>query len=173
MRKNEINQAPCYFDTYISKVPDVELIEGIQNLSSNLLRDEYSKFEHLGDQVYADHKWTIKQIIQHLIDTERIFQYRALRFSRNDTTQLPGFDENLFAAEARVAHRTLNELLDEFDTVRHSTQKLFTSFNEEELLRTGICFNATMTVAGVGYTLIGHVIHHLGIIKERYYPLIA
>jgi len=120
------------------------------------------------DYRYAEGKWTIKDIIQHIIDTERIFAYRALRFSRNDTTELPGFDENLYADMAHANKRHLKDLLTELSTVRHSTMQMFASFNEEELLRRGIASNNPASVRALGFIIIGHQNHHMKIFSERY-----
>lgn len=120
------------------------------------------------DYRYAEGKWTIKDIIQHLIDAERIFAYRALRFSRNDTTELPGFDENSYVDNARANERHLQSLLTEMALVRQCTIELFKSFSNEELLRSGVASHNPVTVRALGFIIIGHQNHHMKIFKERY-----
>lgn len=122
------------------------------------------------DYRYAEGKWTIKEILQHIIDAERVFTYRALRFSRNDQTPLPGFDENSYAdvVNATANKRHLKDILTELTAVRHSTITLFKSFTEEDLLKKGIASNNVMSVRALGFVTIGHQNHHMKIFRERY-----
>lgn len=120
------------------------------------------------DYRYAEGKWTIKDILQHIIDSERIFAYRALRFSRNDTTPLPGFDENSYAANTDAAKRSINDLLTEMSAVRHANIMMFKSFTAEDLIRKGTASGYTVSVRALGFLLIGHQNHHIKIFKERY-----
>jgi len=117
---------------------------------------------------YQEGKWTIKELMLHMIDTERVFQYRALRFSRNDRTSLPGYDENLYVPNSNANNRSLTSLLEELTAVRNSTIALFNSFDEEILLIIGNSDGNTMSVRAVGYVILGHQIHHINIVKERY-----
>ena len=117
---------------------------------------------------YAEGKWTIKEVLQHLIDGERIFCYRALRFARKDATPLPGFDENLFAETAKADKRNWDDLIEEFKAVRRSSELLFGSFDEEQLDASGISNNHSNYVLGFGYITVGHTLHHMKVIKERY-----
>jgi len=120
------------------------------------------------DYRYAEGKWTIKDIIQHLIDSERIFAYRALRFSRYDKTELPGFDENHYVEHAYANKRHMKDLLTELSTVRHATMQMFSSLNEEQLLRSGIASGHNVSVRALGFMTIGHQNHHMKIFQERY-----
>lgn len=120
------------------------------------------------DYAYAEGKWKIKDIIQHLIDCERIFSYRALCFARNDQTALPGFEENDYAAEAKGNTRTIMSLLTELSAVRHSTMLLFKNFTDAELLHVGTASNNQMSVRAIGFIIIGHQNHHQKIFEERY-----
>jgi uncharacterized damage-inducible protein DinB len=120
------------------------------------------------DYRYAEGKWKIKDIIQHLIDTERIFTYRALRFSRNDSTELPGYDENSFANHAHANERNLQGLLTELAAVRQTTIMLFKSFSPEDLMKTGVASGHTVSVRALGFMIIGHQNHHMKIFRERY-----
>ncbi len=122
------------------------------------------------DYRYAEGKWTIKEIIQHIIDAERVFCYRALRFSRNDKTALPGYDENLFAdAVNPIANqRHLKDLLMELSAVRHATIALFKSFTPEDFLKIGVASEREMSVRAIGFIIIGHQNHHMRVFKQRY-----
>ena len=120
------------------------------------------------DYAYAEGKWKIKDIIQHLIDCERIFSYRALCIARNDKTALPGFEENDYAVEAKGNHRTIMSLLTELSAVRHSTLLLFKNFTDEELVRIGTASNHPMSVRAIGFIIIGHQNHHQNVFEERY-----
>lgn len=173
MTKSDIPVMPQYFDRYINLAEDIELIDALSQAASfdNLLPTETA--EALGEVRYAPGKWTIRDIIQHLIDTERIMTYRALRFARNDQTTLPGFDEGLFGQTARATQRSLTDLYDEYALNRQSTIALFRSFDEAMLVRSGICFNQTISVLAIGFLLVGHPIHHINIIRERYLPLLT
>lgn len=120
------------------------------------------------DYSYAPGKWTIKQMLQHMIDTERVFSYRALRVSRNDATPMAGFDENQYAENAPVSHRTIEELKKEFLLLREATDLMIGSFNEAQLNYRGIASNASITLRAVCFIIYGHNLHHLRILKERY-----
>lgn len=120
------------------------------------------------DYRYAEGKWTIKDIIQHLIDAERIFAYRALRFARNDKTDLPGFDENEYVDIVNANERNIMSLLTELSAVRQSTLLLFKTFTDEQLLRQGTANNNPISVRALGFVIIGHQNHHQRVFQERY-----
>lgn len=120
------------------------------------------------DYRYAEGKWTIKDILQHIIDSERIFAYRALRFSRNDNTVLPGFDENAYADNTDADNRHLQSLLDELVLVRQSTIALFKSLPADKMLSKGTASGYSMSVRALGFAIIGHQNHHIKIYSERY-----
>lgn len=120
------------------------------------------------DYSYKEGKWTIKDIIQHIIDAERVFAYRALRFARNDKTELPGFEENDYANQANGKKRSIIELLTEFSALRQSTILLFKSFNDEQLLKIGYANNNPMSVRALGFIIIGHQNHHQKVFEEKY-----
>lgn len=162
---------PQFFDRYILQVEDVPLMEALIQHSFDLDSRERGLLEKLGDKRYAPDKWTVKDILQHIIDTERIQAYRALRFSRNDQTVLPGFDEELYGQNAKAAARSVEDLLEEMQAVRESTIRLFKSFNREMLLKEGICFKIPISVLALGFVIAGHSIHHFKVIREKYYPL--
>lgn len=163
------NEYASYYGNYIAQVSDeYTLIEELEislhrfiKFVQNIPMDKF-------DYRYAEGKWTIKDIIQHLIDAERVFAYRALRFARNDATELPGFEENDYVNEANGNQRSIMELLTELSAVRHATLLLFKSFNEEQLLRIGIASNNPMSVRALGFVMIGHQNHHQKVFEERY-----
>jgi uncharacterized damage-inducible protein DinB len=117
---------------------------------------------------YAEGKWTLKEVLQHLIDTERIFAYRALAIARKDTTILPSFDENEYAANSKANERDWHSLTEEMHQVRACTRMLFNSFSDETLATTGKFSNNTSSVETLGLIIVGHFYHHVNIIKERY-----
>ncbi|MFC3198392.1 DinB family protein [Parapedobacter deserti] len=117
---------------------------------------------------YAEGKWTIKEVIGHVIDTERIMAYRALRFARNDTKELIGYEPDDFVANARFNERSLDSFSEEFVLVRKSNVMLFRSFNDHELARKGIASERLISVRAFMYIIVGHLNHHRNIIRERY-----
>jgi uncharacterized damage-inducible protein DinB len=172
MKRSDINTMPAYFDRYINLVADIDINAAMQQSLEAAENFPMDKWKTLGDRVYAEGKWTIKDIVQHITDTERIFAYRALRFARKDSTKLPGFEEDDFAAAANANARSLEDLVEELKQVRRSTMLLFASFTDEMLQTTGATFSTTLSVLAVGFTLIGHQQHHLNVLEERYYPLL-
>jgi uncharacterized damage-inducible protein DinB len=159
--------APFYAG-YIQVLENVNLIEELE-----ICLHEFIKFVQdipmdKFDFRYAEGKWTIKDIIQHLIDAERVFSYRAMRIARNDKTPLPGFEENDYVDNAFANKRSLQELLTEMAVVRQSTLSLFKSFSQEQLERIGKASNCDVSVRAIGFIVIGHQKHHQKIFKERY-----
>lgn len=158
-----------FYESYLSKVSDEytlteELEISVHRFIKFVQNIPLGKFDYR----YAEGKWTIKEIIQHLIDTERIFAYRALRFARNDKTELPGFEENSYVDQAKANQRSIQELLTELAVVRQATLSLFKSLSSDELLRTGTASNNLISVRALGFTIIGHQNHHQRIFEERY-----
>lgn len=173
MKKSDLTWAPGYFDTYINKVLDIDLCDAFNLSLSELHQLDITALRALGDQVYAPGKWTVRDIIQHLSDCERVFAYRALRFARHDSTALPSFDENLFAETAGANSRPLEQVLEELKLVRASTVALFDTFDDVAMRKEGTMAGFTLPVLALGFTLIGHQNHHLAIIQERYFPLLT
>lgn len=164
---------PQFFDRYINLAEDVDLMDALAKTAHFDELIPISTLEALGDRRYAPGKWTVNDILQHIIDNERIMTYRALRFARNDQTALPGYDEDLLAASALATRRTVADLCNEYTLVRQSSLALFQSFDDQMLVRSGICFNQTVSALALGFVLVGHPIHHANIIRERYLPLLA
>lgn len=160
---------PVYFTQYIEKVDANTVKEALEKYSDDLI----SFFNNIPDEKhlykYAEEKWTVKEVLQHIIDTERIFGYRALRISRKDQTPLPGFSEkDYIAAAPETNNRTWSSLVEEFSAVRTSTNLLLLSFNEQQFSYTGVSNGNPVSVNALGYIVFGHIIHHINIIKERY-----
>ena len=162
------NEYSVFNATYIKAAGEVELVEELEICLHDFIRFVQNLPMDKFDYRYAEGKWTIKEIIQHIIDTERIFAYRALRISRNDSTPLPGFDENYFAQNTNGNSRSIQDLLMELSAVRHSNLLLFKSFSEEQLLRIGIASDHPISVRAIGFMLIGHQKQHQKVFGERY-----
>ncbi len=172
MKKSDIKVMPEYFDRYINLVDDIDLFDAFAESVTRLDKLNVRPLLKLGDSVYAPGKWTIRDIFQHLIDVERIFAYRALRFARKDQTPLPGFEENDYAVSAHATRRSLESLVEELKAVRISNTHLFSSFDDEMLQQVGICFNKHISVLAMGFNIIGHQKHHLNVIDKLYIPLL-
>ncbi len=160
---------PDYFAGYISKVTEEDLLNAFINqlpvvrelLSS--VTEQQSKF------AYAPGKWTIKEMMQHIIDAERIFAYRAVCIARKEQASLPSFDENEYANNADANRRTWLSLCNEFMNARRSTQDLFESFTDDMLQQKGSANNREITVLSLGFIAVGHLYHHMNVLKERYF----
>jgi uncharacterized damage-inducible protein DinB len=163
-----VNEYSEFVATYIKALDDIDLVEELEISLHDFIKFVQNIPMDKFDYRYADGKWTIKDIIQHIIDSERIFGYRALRISRNDKTPLPGFDENDYVENTNANRRSIQELLTEFSAVRHSNLLLFKSFSDEQLKRLGIASNHTISVRAIGFLMIGHQKHHQRVFAERY-----
>lgn len=172
MKIVDITTMPGYFKTYIGHLEDCDLILALETTGKLMFESESNQLDLLNNKVYAPGKWTVKDILQHIIDTERIFAYRALRFARADQTPLPGYDETEFANNSFANSRSLNSLLEELYLIRESSILLFKDLSEIQLQRVGICNDNQCQVLALGFAIAGHGVHHLKIIKERYYPLL-
>lgn len=172
MKRSEIQPMPRFFDRYINLAEDIDLFEGFVKYTPEQVFAPKEKLTALGDWVYAEGKWTVKDILQHVIDNERIMAYRALRFSRNDKTQLPGYDEAILAANTVASHRTVQDLLEEFTELRSSTITLFKNMDTAMLMRVGNANQTEITPLALGFVILGHPVHHMNIIRERYFPLL-
>jgi len=159
---------PAYFEKYISLVNAGSTSEAIANYSALLLNFFNSLPEDKADYAYATGKWTLKEVLQHIIDTERIFSYRILRIGRKDTTPLPSFDENHYAENAISSARTFTAIKEEFMAVRKSTDLLILSLSDEQLSHFGTASNQPVTANAIGFMVFGHLLHHKKIIEENY-----
>jgi len=164
----DLSRVPAFYHNYISYVPGDDLVEAFHSQTPAFIQFIESIPPDKYDYRYADGKWTVKEVLQHIIDAERIFSYRALRFARKDPTFLPGFDENAFADNAEAGKRDWNNLVEEFKSVRMSTEYLFASFDDDQLNAAGTSNNNSIYVLGIGFIVIGHSMHHVKVLKERY-----
>lgn len=163
-----VNEYSEFVATYIQALENVELIEELEISLHDFIRFVQNIPMDKFDYRYAEGKWTIKDIIQHIVDAERIFGYRALRISRNDQTLLSGFNENNYVENTNANSRSIQDLLTEFSAVRHSNLLLFKSFSDEQLARIGIASNHPISVRALGFLIIGHLKHHQRVFQERY-----
>ncbi|MGK6351841.1 DinB family protein [Parapedobacter sp. DT-150] len=152
-----------YIDTIKGEALDM-LQEQVESFPEFLAHIPAGKSEY----AYAEGKWTIKEVVGHVIDTERVMAYRALRFARNDTKELIGFEPEDFVANARFNERSLESFAEEFVLVRQSNLMLFKSFNDHELARKGIASERLISVRAFLYIIAGHLNHHRNMIRERY-----
>lgn len=167
-RRPQPNEFGPYFNTYISKVETGNLTQLLTDGKTKTL-DFLKKIPApMWDYRYAEGKWSIKEVLLHLIDGERVFAYRSLLIARGDKTSLPSFDENLLAQNCHADSRTPDSLMAEYESVRNSTIHLFQHLTDEDLSRIGTASNQPASPLAIGYIIAGHEIHHLGVIKERY-----
>lgn len=169
IEKPKEGEYPPSADIYIRLLPDDGLVlrhlkERIRVASELILSLPEEKLAYR----YAPGKWTVKEVLAHVVDDERIYAYRALRFARNDQTELPGFEQDAYAVHSGANRRTVESLLREFAAVRRSTVALFDSFDDEALARSGVADGKRSTVRALAYHIAGHELRHFNIIKERY-----
>ncbi|HLO81102.1 MAG TPA: DinB family protein [Chitinophagaceae bacterium] len=157
-----------FYETYVKLVQDDDLIKAMQasliEIHDELESIPAGKF----DWAYAEGKWTVRALLQHMIDAERVFAYRAMAFARGEKQELPGFDENEYARVANVTARNISEMKEELLTLRRSVYFMYKGFTEQDLTRSGVANKNAVTVNALGYIMIGHVRHHFNVIKERY-----
>lgn len=157
-----------YFKKYIDLVPEEDISTAFKNQLPVITAFLHTITEEKSNYSYAPGKWTIKELLQHIIDTERIFAYRCLCFARKEKVSLPGFDEDVYALNSNAGNRTWKDLAEEFLLVRKTTEILFNSFSEEAMNTSGSANNNPATALSMGFTAIGHVYHHKKILEERY-----
>lgn len=157
-----------YYAGYIARCEGEDLIKAFHDAAARFVAVVGSVPEAKSDHRYAPGKWSIKEVLQHLIDCERVFAYRALRFARNDSTDLHGFDEDAYAPAAEADRRTLEDLRREHAAVRAATIALFNSFTPAMLTRLGRANGNPFSVRALGWAIAGHELHHLDVIQQRY-----
>jgi hypothetical protein len=168
MSKPDLSTVPSFYHNYINLAEGDDVHSAIHiNAEKAIAFFKNIPSDKWGYR-YAANKWSIGEMLQHIIDAERIFSYRALCIARGEKTSLPGFDENVYAAASGADKRTKEELISEFETVRKGTQQLFASFDEKQLSATGVANNKPISVNAIGFIVPGHVQHHLNILQERY-----
>ncbi|MEO9872697.1 DinB family protein [Ekhidna sp.] len=164
----DLQKIPKYYRGYVESLGEGELVPLLLRTGDAFISFCKLLNEAQGLYKYAEDKWTVKDVILHSIDAERVFAYRAMRFARNDKTELSGFDQNIYVPEAYANDRSIHSLLSEFTNVRASTVDMFSSFSEEVRQRTGKASGVEISVEAIGFIISGHLSHHLDIIKERY-----
>ncbi|MCX2741684.1 DinB family protein [Pontibacter anaerobius] len=157
-----------YMANYIQQAQTEDLIEGLTASYVFITGMVQGLTEEQLHYSYEPGKWTIKELMVHLMDAERIFSYRALRFARHDKTDLPGFDENLYTQYSKANSRDINSIIAEYTSLRTATIELFKSFDEEALQQKGTANGMEASVRALGYVILGHEVHHQKIIRERY-----
>ncbi|MFO7446005.1 MAG: DinB family protein [Ignavibacteriaceae bacterium] len=158
-----------YAAMYIGLLPDDQMVlhhlgknfETVKNLILSLPEEKLT-------YRYAENKWTIKEILVHIVDDERVYAYRALRFARNDKTELPGFDQDDYTKYSNSNDRSIESIFNEYDAVRKSTVEMFNSFDDKALVRSGFANGTEMSVRAAVYHIAGHELHHINIIKNKY-----
>lgn len=157
-----------YYARYISRVPEGDLISMLREQALETVSMLQGLTPEQADYAYAPGKWSVKEVVGHLSDCERVFGYRALRFARNDPTELPGFDENTYVENANFKTRTLADLLEEFQVVRASSIHLAKNLDPDVLERRGSANGHGISVRALLYIIAGHERHHADLLRERY-----
>lgn len=168
MKDLQSNEYVPYQMNYIKLVSEQNIVKGLIDQKEEMILFFKSIPDFKQEYSYETSKWTIKDLLLHLIDAERIFAYRALRIVRNDSTALLGFDENEYVVAANANDREFESLLEEYRTVRDATISLYKNFSISDLLKLGTASGASVSVRGIGYCVLGHELHHKQIIIERY-----
>ncbi len=168
MPRPDLNTVPEWYHGYIKLVEENNLMVAMKEQTPLLIRFFNRIPPSKRNYRYAKGKWSIKELLQHLIDAERVFAYRGLCFARKDSTSLPGFDENNYADNAKSGERDWNEMIEELKAVRRSTELLFGSFDKDQLSFVGTANNNPVSVLAIGFIIVGHISHHITIVKERY-----
>ncbi len=171
MRSSELKAEDYnpFYQTYIDKLDNVELVEalygGLTFFIDHIKKIPTSKWNY----AYETEKWSVAQVLLHVIDTERVFQYRALCFSRGDKSHFPGFDQDIYVSDSNAEKRSKESILNDFIAVRNSSINLFRSFDEQVLQKWGVASNSRMSVAAAGFIISGHLKHHVNVLDERYF----
>ncbi|MCF8464611.1 MAG: DinB family protein [Flavobacteriales bacterium] len=158
----------AYYQSYIQLVEGEDVLSVLRASVQHSHEFWSSLTEEQGNFRYTEGKWSIKELLQHIIDTERIFSYRALAIARGEITALPSFDENAYARNCLADSRLLSEMVLELLTLRKSTTQLFDSFSEEKLDAIGTASNNPLSARAAGFIIAGHELHHIQVVKERY-----
>ena len=167
-RPSSSEHAP-YYSRYIDLVPDGDILQILDAQAETTLRHLAAVTEEKATFRYAPGKWSLKEVVGHVIDTERVFAFRAFAFSRSDKNQFPGMEQEEYAQGANYEQRSLGDILDEFHEVRKSNLRLFRSFSEGMLMRRGIASGNEFTVRCLPYIIAGHELHHVKILREGYF----
>ncbi len=170
--KPDANEYASFYETYVSLVPDVDVVAALEAQRLQMAHLLAGRSERDGNFRYAPGKWSVKEIIGHLADSERIFTYRALRIARGDATPLSGFEQDDYVREAGSDRRELRNLAEEFAAVRDATVALYRSLGAEAWGRRGSANKNEVTVRALAFITAGHELHHRNILEERYFAAI-
>ena len=171
IHKASLEEIPAYFQYYTGLVAENDLLEALKNSLKKNMEFYRSIPTNKENWAYAEGKWTIKQVLSHIIDTERIFAYRALRFSRMDSTELAGYDENWYADHVNHQEMPLAQFIEEYESVRKATLSLYQNMTDEMLDFKGRSNKMETTPRALGFMIVGHNAHHNQVIKTTYLPL--
>lgn len=162
-----------FYNAYVALVPDGDILETLEHQLTLTLDLLSGISEQQSDSRYAPDKWSIKQLVGHITDTERIFAYRLLRIARGDETPLPGFEQNDYVRYAAFDNCKLSELAREFELVRYSSLMLMRQLDARAWERTGTASETRISVRALAYIIAGHELHHVGILQQRYLPTLT
>ncbi len=168
MNRPQPDEYSTFNATYIDKIGDGDIISILGHQQENTWHFLKSIPEEKGEYAYAEGKWTIKEVVGHMIDTERIMAYRLLRFARNDASELKGFEQDDYVANARFNSFQMDDLADELMLLRKTNLYLFKTLNNEEKTRRGMANGNPVSVNALLYIIAGHELHHINILKDRY-----
>jgi len=170
MQRPAANEFDPYYDGYISQIKEGEDLLAIMGRQPEELRSMFAQFpEDRGTHAYADGKWTLKEVLSHIIDAERMFAYRVLRVSRGDQTPIEGFDQEVgYIENSNANNRPFAELIEEFDLARRSNMLMLRNLSDEAGARMGVANNIPVSARALAHMMAGHVRHHENILKERY-----
>jgi uncharacterized damage-inducible protein DinB len=164
----EVNEYASYYERYVSLAPEGDVVSALERQASETLALLRALPEERGAHRYAPDKWSVKQVVGHMSDGERLFAYRALSIARGDRAPLPGMEQEEWMAGADFDARTLSDLLDEFEAVRGATLHLLRHLSPEAWARRGTASDNEVTVRALAYIIAGHEAHHVGVLRERY-----
>lgn len=173
MKRSDIDPMPEYFNRYIDLIEDIELSEAFDQSITRIDALDVERLTRLDGYRYAPDKWTVKEVIQHFTDWERIFCYRALLLARREGSPLPGIEETTLAKGMNANAMTVPEVIADLRAVRLSTKSLFSTFDDEMLRTVGTIWKYEMPVLAIGFLALGHELHHMKIVEEKYVPSLA
>ena len=164
----EASEYAPFYAGYVGSVPEGDVVATLEREGRALVDRLRGLSAGAADHAYAPGKWTVREVVAHVADAERVFAYRALRFGRSDATPLPGFDQEIYVPASHAAKRPLETLIDDFEAVRAATLSLFRSFEPGDWSRGGEASGARVTVRALAWILAGHELHHRRVLRERY-----
>ena len=168
MPRPNLLHVPAWYHGYINYVKGSDFLPSMKSQTPELIRFLKKIPVSKRNYRYAKGKWTVQELLQHMIDAERIFAYRALCFARKEQVSLPSFDENEYAVHSKASKRNWDDMVTELKLIRNSNEIMFGSFDKDQLKAVGIANNSTFSVNAIGFIMVGHVSHHMAIIRERY-----